>query len=145
FRVRRRFHSSGQHEHQFSDLQIPRESSRRRDDYGELRMSPCKRTARGGFTMIETLCVVATIMILVALMLPAVQQVREQARRLQCRRNLMKIGLALRNYESVHGSLPPGVVDPNPPIASASKGYHFGWMVQILPHLEQSNAYANFD
>lgn len=88
---------------------------------------------------------ISVILVLVALLLPAVQQAREQARRMQCRNNLMQIGLALRNYESAHGGLPPGVVDPNPPITSVAQGYHFGWIVQILPCLEQSNVYRNFD
>src|SRR5262245_27202380 len=115
-------------------------------------MSPCKTRARcrqfpkrRGFTIIEILTVIATIVILIALLLPAVQQAREGARKLQCRSNLMQIGLALRNYESAQGSLPPGVVDPNPPILNNDKGYHFGWMVQILPHVEASNIYRNFD
>jgi len=112
---------------------------------GNTRASRRRFSNRRGFTIVELLTVVATICILVGLMLPAVQQAREGARRLQCRSNLMQIGLALRNYESAHGSLPPGVVDPNPPIVNKDKGYHFGWIVQILPYLEASNVYRNFD
>src|SRR5690348_6541782 len=100
---------------------------------------------RRGFTIVEILTVIATIVIFIGLLLPAVQQARETARQLQCRNNLMQIGLALRNYESAHSGLPPGVVDPNPPIQNVNKGYHFGWMVQILPQLENSNIYNNFD
>jgi prepilin-type processing-associated H-X9-DG protein len=89
--------------------------------------------------------VVAIIFLLAALMLPAVQSAREAARRLQCRNNLMQIGLALRNYESAHECLPPGSVDPNRPIRNREQGYHFGWTVQILPLLDQPNIYAAAD
>jgi prepilin-type N-terminal cleavage/methylation domain-containing protein len=98
-----------------------------------------------GFTLIELLIVISVIAVLVALLLPAVQQARESARRTQCRNNLMQIGLALRNYESVHECLPPGSVDPNRPIQNDGKGYNFGWLVQILPHLEQTNLYEKLD
>jgi prepilin-type processing-associated H-X9-DG protein len=91
------------------------------------------------------LVVISVIVVLVALLLPAVQQAREGARRLQCRNNLMQIGLALRSYESSHGCLPPGSVDPNRPIKNDGKGYNFGWTVQILPQLDQSNLFDAFD
>jgi hypothetical protein len=97
------------------------------------------------FTLVELFIVMAIIMVLVGLMLPAIIQVRDAARRLQCSNNLMQIGLALRNYESAHGCLPPGSVDPNRPIKSEDKGYHVGWVVQILPQLDQPNIYASYD
>jgi prepilin-type N-terminal cleavage/methylation domain-containing protein len=98
-----------------------------------------------GFTIIELLVVVAIIALLVGLMLPAVQQARETARRVQCRSNLLQLGLALRNYETTHDCLPPGSVDPNRPIVDNGKGYHFGWIVQILPQLEQTSLFSFFD
>jgi len=105
------------------------------------------RTARGGrrgFTLIELLVVIAIIAVLVALLLPAVQQAREAARRTQCKNNLVQIGLALHNYEMAHECLPPGSVDPNRPIRNEAKGFHVGWIVQILPHLDQLNTFDRF-
>lgn len=103
------------------------------------------RRSRRGFTLIELLVVIAIIAVLVALLLPAVQQAREAARRSQCKNNLMQIGVALHNYEMYHECLPPGSVDPNRPIRNEAKGYHVGWIVQILPELDNSNVFKRFN
>jgi prepilin-type N-terminal cleavage/methylation domain-containing protein len=97
------------------------------------------------FTLIELLVVIAIISILIALLLPAVQQAREAARRVSCRNNLMQIGLALHNYDMAHECLPPGSLNPAGPIQSVATGYHVGWLVLLLPYLEQANAYQHFD
>ena len=95
-----------------------------------------------GFTLIELLVVIAVIGVLIALLLPAVQMTREQARRVQCVRNLTQLGLALHHYESSHEVFPPGVVDdPKAPITDHVVGFHFGWIPQILPFLEEQNLY----
>jgi prepilin-type N-terminal cleavage/methylation domain-containing protein/prepilin-type processing-associated H-X9-DG protein len=100
---------------------------------------------RPGFTMIELLTVVAIIAVLIALLLPAVQAAREAARRTQCHNNLLQLGVALGNYVSTHGVLPPGVVNDKGPIQNIPQGYHFGWTVQILPYIEHGNLYRLFD
>ena len=100
---------------------------------------------RAGFTLIELLVVIAIIAILIALLLPAVQQAREAARRTSCKTNLMQLGIALANYESAYECFPPGTVNETGPIKSEPKGYHMSWIVQILPYLEQRNAYRHLD
>ena len=103
------------------------------------------RRRRAGFTLIELLVVIAIIAVLIALLLPAVQKAREAARRAQCLNNLVQIGVALQNYESAHEMFPAGVVNPGGPIASTPKGYHQDWMTQILPYIDQGNAFKKVD
>ncbi len=95
------------------------------------------RTGRSrGFTLIELLVVIAIIAVLVALLLPAVQQAREAARRTQCKNNLKQIGLAIQNYESTHTLFPPGRL-----------GFPMVFSVQahILPYMDGSNLYNLID
>jgi prepilin-type N-terminal cleavage/methylation domain-containing protein/prepilin-type processing-associated H-X9-DG protein len=108
------------------------------------RSMPRRRRSRG-FTLIELLVVIAIIGILVALLLPAVQQAREAARRTHCKNNLVQIGLALQNYDLAFGRLPPGTVNPTGPIKNEPKGYHMGWLVQILPMMEETPVWKRFD
>jgi prepilin-type N-terminal cleavage/methylation domain-containing protein len=149
-----------------------------------------------GFTLLEVMCVIGIIAMLVALLLPAVQQARESARRWQCQTHLSQLGVALASYHRTHEVLPPGCVNPTGPIESqlppghvaaelwdeedlamaydepdpdapemelAEEGelfggtgvvpatpvdpnyYHVSWMVQILPHVDEQNAYRKFD
>ena len=105
-----------------------------------------RRSARArGFTLIELLVVIAIISVLIALLLPAVQASREAARRVQCVNNLMQIGIALKSYENSFESLPSGVVNPTGPIVEAPTGYHFNWIVQLLPYLDARPVYRKFD
>jgi len=90
-----------------------------------------------GFTLIELLVVIAIIAILVALLLPAVQQSREAARRSVCRNNLKQMGLALHSYHDACGRFPIG--------AGYQQGIGLSWMVGLLPYLDQAALFNQFD
>jgi prepilin-type N-terminal cleavage/methylation domain-containing protein len=100
---------------------------------------------RFGFTLIELLVVIAIIGILVALLLPAVQATREAARRITCVNHLTQLGIALQSYQDAHEVLPPGTINPQGPIRSEPKGYHMGWLVQLLPYVEEGVTFKNID
>ncbi|MDG1810115.1 MAG: DUF1559 domain-containing protein [Pirellulaceae bacterium] len=89
-----------------------------------------------GFTLIELLVVIAIIGILVSLLLPAVQQVREAARRTQCTNNVKNLMVAMTAYEARRGKLPPGI-NPNP--NSVTSGFNWSWGTYVLTDLEQDN------
>ena len=92
-----------------------------------------KAARRSAFTLVELLVVIAIIGILIALLLPAVQAAREAARRTQCKNQLKQIGLAVLNYESQQGELPPGTF----------LGEGSAWSAYILPYLEEGVAFAD--
>ncbi|MBA3314205.1 MAG: DUF1559 domain-containing protein [Planctomycetota bacterium] len=102
---------------------------------------------RRGFTFIELLIVIAIIAVLVALLLPAIHQCREAARRAACKNNVAQLALALQNYEMAFGVLPPGTVDDAGPIVNepSADAYHISWTVHILPYVELKNVYNHFD
>jgi prepilin-type N-terminal cleavage/methylation domain-containing protein/prepilin-type processing-associated H-X9-DG protein len=104
-----------------------------------------KTPRRFGFTLIELLVVIAIIAVLIALLLPAVQAAREAARRCQCINNLMQIGIGLQNYQVSHEVLPPGTINDKGPIVAVPQGYHYSWIVQILPYVDQKNLQKKFD
>jgi prepilin-type N-terminal cleavage/methylation domain-containing protein len=95
-------------------------------------------TCRRGFTLIELLVASAIMAILVSLLLPAVQQAREAARRSTCKSHLRQIGMALQNYHDQYEMLPAGTVNPTGPIRNVAEGYHHNWYVALLPYLEQA-------
>src|SRR5437660_7101440 len=114
------------------------------------------RSARRlGFTLIELLVVIAVIGVLIALLLPAVQKIREAANRTQCLNNMKQMGLALHNYHDTYKRFPPSLDNAIYPQASINAWYpsppnnpppprpgftpYWSWMAYILPFIEQDN------
>src|SRR5262245_51385810 len=96
--------------------------------------------ARIGFTLIELLVVIAIIAILIGLLVPAVQKVREAAARMSCSNNLHQLGIAAHNYQSTHNKLPPATISPPAPATGFSfNGPHVGALSYLLPYIEQEN------
>jgi prepilin-type N-terminal cleavage/methylation domain-containing protein len=109
-------------------------------------------TKRGGFTLIELLVVIAIIAVLVALLLPAVQQAREAARRSQCANNLKQLGLAVHNFESTFSRLPFGMLRidgwrwGHPNFGEIpEQNRRFGLQIQLLPFIDQTPLFNRFD
>lgn len=104
------------------------------------------RHARRGFTLIELLTVLSIIAFLSAMMIPLVVGCRERARMLQCRNHLGQLVLALHNYHAAHRVLPSGCVNETGPVKwGVTTDNHFGWIVQVLPQLDEANLWQQFD
>ncbi|PQO44157.1 DUF1559 domain-containing protein [Blastopirellula marina] len=97
--------------------------------------------SRSAFTLVELLVVIAIIGVLIALLLPAVQQAREAARRMSCSNNLKQMGLAVHNYHDTYGKIVAGAF---PQSASAPRQRGVSWIVRLMPFMEQSNAFDGF-
>lgn len=106
-------------------------------------MKNMKRSQRG-FTLIELLVVIAIIAILVSLLLPAVQQAREAARRTQCKNNLKQLGIALHNYHDVHGMFAMTYADGDRGVAPQAANSST-WLRGVLPFVEQQNLFSSID
>jgi prepilin-type N-terminal cleavage/methylation domain-containing protein/prepilin-type processing-associated H-X9-DG protein len=110
--------------------------------------SPCaprRPRSRAGFTLIELLVVIAIIAILIGLLVPAVQQIRESANRASCQNNLKQIGLALHGYHDTYKHLPPGYRCLAPQRDPNYTAPGWGWAAYLLPHIEQGNLARNID
>ena len=113
-----------------------------------IKVAPCGRRDRAGFTLVELLVVIAIIGILIGMLLPAVQSVRSAARRAACSNNVRQIALAVHNYESSLQKLPVNQIGPGIEKASVSGEFesgYYSWLVPLLPHLEQGNVYNSLD
>src|SRR5579885_1120241 len=116
-------------------------------DGGRSMSATSRRPDRPAFTLIELLVVIAIIAILIGLLLPAVQKVREAAARTQCSNNLKQLALAAQNYESANGKFPPGLaginyVDQGTTPDWNTSGALVGCLAYLLPYVEQQNVYS---
>ncbi len=103
------------------------------------------RHLRHAFTLVELLVVIAIIAILVLMLLPAINAMRESARRTQCISRMSQLIVGVHSYEMTHGYYPTGVRDTGGPIVSQEQGLHHSWTIPLLPFIEEDNIYRMID
>ncbi|GAA5506044.1 DUF1559 domain-containing protein [Novipirellula caenicola] len=109
------------------------------------RVAISQRRRRRGFTLVELLVVIAIIGVLVGLALPAMQNMRELARRTACQQNLTQLSLALSSYSLRNVHYPMGTVNPTGPIQNEAVGYHHNWISGLLPMMDAQSVYEAID
>lgn len=102
-----------------------------------------KQTA--AFTLVELLVVIAIIAMLVSVLLPAIQASRSNARRTQCKGNLVQLVFAVQNFDMAHNHFPAGVKNNSGPIKNEAIGVHHSWLIALLPYLDESSLHRNID
>jgi prepilin-type N-terminal cleavage/methylation domain-containing protein/prepilin-type processing-associated H-X9-DG protein len=107
----------------------------------QLRVKQCRRP-RAAFTLIELLVVIAIIGILMALLLPAIQKVREAANKMLCASNLRQLGVAMHNYHNDYGAFPSG---HQVTLVGSRRIYYANWAFLLLPYVEQGSLFAQYD
>jgi prepilin-type N-terminal cleavage/methylation domain-containing protein/prepilin-type processing-associated H-X9-DG protein len=100
---------------------------------------------RRAFTLLELLVVLAILAVLVGLLLPAVQKVRQAAARIQCKNNLKQIGVAFHNYHAANDHFPPGFTSASATVDGEGTGPGWGWAAYLLPYLEQEGLFGRID
>jgi len=104
-----------------------------------------RSTARKAFTLVELLVVIAIIGMLIGMTLPAIQATRENARRVRCVSRMHDLSIAMARYVSANEVLPPGTTNPTGPIVNTSEGQHRGWLIELLPYVDEQTAYKRID
>jgi prepilin-type N-terminal cleavage/methylation domain-containing protein len=100
-----------------------------------------RAASRAGFTLIELLVVIAIIAVLIGLLLPAVQKVREAASRMKCQNHMKQYGLAFHNYENTNSYFPPGYIHYGATWNGAADFSEATWCFFVLPYIEQTDLY----
>ena len=110
-----------------------------------IRKQPSRPMGRTAFTLVELLVVIAIIGVLTGMALPALQGMRELARRSSCGQNLVQLSLAISSYNATLGHYPIGTQAKTGPVLSEAKGFHHNWAAAILPMLDAQNVYDAID
>lgn len=98
-----------------------------------------------GFTLAEVLVVIAIVAVVLALVMPGIQRMREMSRRSMCQQNLVELSIALSTYHNAHQHYPAGTLNPRGPIQSSEDGYHHNWISALLPNLNANEIAETID